>query len=571
MKYPPFSPISMDGSHHENGHEFSQQDDDLDSIEDTPIYISFSIAANFSDIGNSVASGSSIGDGSKYSRSEKESSQSDENRSSYFFDSLNSASNGDSRNLDSFSSNDCSSKENNEMDADSYREVYVDYKFSLSPRNSCMPCSPDNTIVAKNTRRKNDSRFNELSGDSDSITNMKRSNVNATPQTNLMTHDEEGNLTKLFNNNSSFKAVPNDTMGPFHQFGSLFWQKSESSDKNIQLTMETNTPNRGNDSKERISTSASSNKTKRESLVMPGCIFGSCAYPIDSMDEQIPSTSWGGGSWGKKILCPCRSNNARGYSQQVEGNNEQDDNDTEQGIEICVSDLDPSQHYKQIDENGLVLFLQSLTEKKASREQILNSLLRSKIYTKESVESSPPQYCDVMLSPSSVDEGQYSITIVPKKESDTSKTVLPNATHKYVISSVLIKSPKHKDNPVASYSLSSSSSTSFASSKIQQPQLLKKGTITSTNRQLATQRRSIISLRPQQRQHHYSTTYIGHPASSSSTTEGRGFKLRQGITPLGRKSSTLHFKRKKKRVLKSKSKCTVGSSSRDTVLNEGGI
>jgi hypothetical protein len=187
---------------------------------------------------------------------------------------------------------------------------------------------------------------------------------------------------------------------------------------------------------------------------------------------------------------------------------------------------------------------------------------RSKAYTKESVESSPPQYCDVMLSPSSIDEGQYSITIVPKKESDTSTTVLPNTTHKYVISSVLIKSPKHKDNPLASSSNSSSSSTSFASS------ILKKGTITSTNRQLATQRRSIISLRPQQRQHHYSTTYIGHPASSSSTTEGRGFKLRQGITPLGRKSSTLHFKRKKKRVLKSKSKCTLGSSSRDTVLNE---
>jgi hypothetical protein len=367
MKYPPFSPISMDGSHHENGHEFSQQDDDLDSIEDAPIYISFSIAANFSDIGNSVASGSSIGDGSKYSCNEKESSQSDENRSSYF---------GDSRNLDSFSSNDCSSKENNEMDADSYRELYVDYKCSLSPRNHCIPCSPDNTIVAKNTRRKNDTRFYKLSGDSDSIANMKRSHVNASPQTNLMTHVKEGNLTKLFNNISSFKAVSDDTMEPFHQFGSLLRQKSTSSDKHIQLTMETNTPNRGNDSKERISTSPSSSKTKRESLVMSGCIFGSCAYPIDSMDEQILSTSWDGGSWGKKILCPCRSNNARGYSQQVEGNNEQNDNDTEQGIEVCVSDLDPSQHYKQIDENGLVLFLHSLTEKKASREQILNSLLR---------------------------------------------------------------------------------------------------------------------------------------------------------------------------------------------------
>jgi hypothetical protein len=378
MKYPPFSPISADGTLAGNGRQFSNHD--IDSAEYSPIYISFSIETNFSDIGNSATSASSIeAEGSEESCQKQSPSQSGgHRRSTYFFGSVNSASTNcdSSHSLHSSPSNDCSSEEYNEKNADRYRAVCNNYNHSLSPENQCMPCSPDNTIVAKNTRRKYDISY-DLSEDSDAVANMKTNNVNITPQSIQMTNYGS---SKLVNTTCDEATSEDDTMKPFHHFRNFFWQKSASSDKHTQLVMQTNTPNTCvNDGSNNERPFTSPTKTKKESLLISGCIFEPCSRTIDSLDQQSSTTS-GDKSWDRKMLCPYRNNKAKTLRQRVEDTNQQDENETEQGIEISVRNLEESSpEHKQTDQTALVLFLQNMTQKKKKKmspRETLNSFYR---------------------------------------------------------------------------------------------------------------------------------------------------------------------------------------------------
>jgi len=542
MKYPPFSPISTEGS------QPGRLDDDLDSTEDTPIYISFSIETNLSDIGNSADSTSSIEEDGSDDSCKKNSSFRSGHRS-----------NCDRQTPRSSPSNDCSSEESNKMDADSYRGVCNDFNHSFNPGTNCMPCSPDNTIVAKNTRRskENDTPYCNLSEDSDSNDDMKKTNnKNATFQSNLMTKNES---TKFVNQWG--KVVSDDTMKHLHQFGSFLWPKARSSNKqDAQLQIQTNVPNRLNEERNITSPTAES---RRDLLVMPGCIFESYSCAIDSSEQK-----------STKCDDTHREDRKTLRLQMVPGNNTQEDeNETEQGIEICVSDLESSQQKQTDVQNDLILFLQTMAESSGLHSSF------SSIDCCKSAASSSLKYCDVMLSPSSCNKGKYSITILPKKDESVTSISAPPSTimQKYVISSVVVKSPpKVKDH---SQPPSLSSTSSPASLKSRQ-------SLTTYFDCDSTLSAGTLSQQQQQQQQHRHNSQQqfekgNQPVSSSSssteddrrtTTTGggtnhNGFKLRQGITPLG-KTSILHFMKKKKRQLKNKPRfAMVSLSSRDSNLH----
>ena len=352
MKYPPFSPISMNGS--VSGQEnVSLYNNNLHNSQDAPIYISFSIQEGYSDsINSDVSSASSIENisGCNSHNNKQPHSKPEEHAIVFSTSEMTSFSQGDTHQQSFSSSSDSTSESSNddlENNPSLGSKCYDSNQLSSKSKNrtgkvgNFMPPSPDDTIVARNTRRKDSVSLSTRDSDD---SNEKRIQIHIIPQTDSMTDAlEENNANRMDRLNtpiSEHKIEP----PPLHQVGKFISSNLRPSTLNqTVLLKEVHKEDEAND-------------------FIPGCIFTSCSRGgINHHSEQVTAKQMDDTSFDnkKKSPHPCYEMNNTDTLCRIQGN--QDGKvDFEESIELCVSNPDSPQRETQ---SGQFCFLKTISEK----------------------------------------------------------------------------------------------------------------------------------------------------------------------------------------------------------------